>query len=143
MYLFIDHKSSISLVKNSLFSYPLGTILRLHMEAGKKEPLQRCKVSEGDRQTKRARVLRIHLSLPAILPLCADACAVVRIKVSGLRTRSVGAESGPGGGWEGLSWAQSLARDLLSLYWWMVQVLIVSYQASSMLSEAFYEDSLL
>lgn len=133
MYLFIDHKSSISLVKNSLFSYPLGTILRLHMEAGKKEP---CKDAKSLKETGRQRELEWsgHICLPAILPPCADACAVVRIKVSGLRTWSRRAESGPGGGWEGLSWAQSLDRDLLSLYWWMVQVLIVSYQASSMLS---------
>lgn len=83
MYLFIGHKSSISLVKNSLFSYPLGTILRLHMEAGKKEP---CKdtVSEGGRPTTRARVVRKHGPWLAALPLCADACAVVRVEVSEL-----------------------------------------------------------
>lgn len=67
------------------------------MEAGKKEP---CKDAKSLKETGRQRELEWsgHICLPAILPPCADACAVVRIKVSGLRTWSRRAESGPGGG---------------------------------------------
>lgn len=58
------------------------------MEVGKKEP---CKdtVSEGGRPTTRARVVRKHGPWLAALPLCADACAVVRVEVSELKTWSV------------------------------------------------------
>lgn len=70
------------------------------MEAGKKQP---CKYAKSLKETGRQRELewsgyiRLCLQMPAegYIPPCADACAVVRIKVSGLRTWSVRAESGP------------------------------------------------